>query len=61
MKAENASLRSRLQSLEKQLDAGTAAKIQELADLERTLQLKAEALALKESLLLKYERSKGNN
>jgi len=61
LEAENASLRSRLQSLEKQVDAGTAAKVQELADLERTLQVKAEALALKESLLLRYEGTEGKN
>lgn len=64
LKAENAALRARLQQLETQ---GLAAaqeqqeKARQLADLEKALALKAEALALKQSLLLGYERTEGQN
>ncbi len=64
LKAENAALRARLQQMETQ---GLAAaqeqqeKARQLADLEKALALKAEALALKQSLLLGYERAEGQN
>ena len=64
LKAENTALRGRLQLVETQT-AGEAQEKQEkarqLADLEKALALKAEALALKESLLLRYERAEGQN
>jgi TolA-binding protein len=64
LKAENTALRGRLQLVETQA-AGEAQEKQEkarqLADLEKALALKAEALALKESLLLRYERAEGQN
>jgi hypothetical protein len=64
LKAENTSLRGKLQLLETQA-AGEARqaeqKASQLADLEKTLALKAQALALKESLLLRYERAEGQN
>jgi TolA-binding protein len=59
LKAENTSLRGKLQL------AGEARKTEQkasqLADLEKALALKAQALALKESLLLRYERAEGQN
>jgi hypothetical protein len=64
LKAENTSLRGKLQLLETQA-AGEARKTEQkasqLADLEKALALKAQALALKESLLLRYERAEGQN
>jgi len=64
LKAENTALRGRLQLVETQA-AGEALEKQErarqLADLEKALALKAQALALKESLLLRYERAEGQN
>jgi len=64
LKTENTSLRGKLQLLETQA-AGEARqaeqKASELADLEKTLALKAQALDLKESLLLRYERAEGRN
>jgi TolA-binding protein len=64
MKAENASLKGRVQQLEAQT-AGQAQQAEqkagELAELEKALALKAQALALKESLLLRYERAEGQN
>jgi tetratricopeptide (TPR) repeat protein len=63
-KAENAALRGKLQLLETQT-LGEAQERQEkarqLAELEKALALKAEALALKESLLLRYERAEARN
>ncbi len=64
LKAENTSLRGRLQLVEAQA-AGqaqqAAQKAGELAEMEKSLALKAQALALKESLLLRYERAEGQN
>ena len=64
LKSENTSLRGKLQLLEAQA-AGQAQQAEqkagELAVLEKTLALKAQALALKESLLLRYERVEGQN
>lgn len=57
LEAENASLRARLQSLESRTDADAALRRKELEDLERTLRVKAEALALKEALLLRLEQA----
>ena len=64
LKAENAALRARLQQMETQGLAATQEqqeKARQLADLEKALALKAEALALKQSLLLGYERTEGQN
>jgi TolA-binding protein len=61
LRAENAALRGRLQLLESQAAGDTGVKAGELADLEKALALKAEALALKESLLLRYEKVEGKD
>jgi tetratricopeptide (TPR) repeat protein len=64
LRAENASLSGKLQLLEAQAASQTQQaeqKAGELAELEKTLALKAQALALKESLLLRYERAEGQN
>ena len=64
LKAENAALRARLQQMETRGLAATQEqqeKARQLADLEKALALKAEALALKQSLLLGYERTEGKN
>ncbi|MEO0249853.1 MAG: tetratricopeptide repeat protein [candidate division WOR-3 bacterium] len=53
LQAENAALRAQLQDLQPQLKA----RIEELDKLERALRIKAEALSLKEALLLRYEES----
>jgi tetratricopeptide (TPR) repeat protein len=64
LKTENSSLRGKLQLLEAQA-AGQGQEAQErarqLAELEKALALKAQALDLKESLLLRYERAEGQN
>jgi len=57
LKAANADLQAQLQNMQTQ----SAARAAELDNLERTLRVKAEALALKESLLLRYEQSEGQN
>lgn len=61
LRAENAALRGRLQLLGSQAAGDAGAKAGELADLERALALKAEALGLKESLLLRYEKVEGKD
>jgi tetratricopeptide (TPR) repeat protein len=64
LKAENSSLSDRLKLLEAQAASQTQQaeqKAGELAELEKSLALKAQALALKESLLLRYERAEGQN
>jgi outer membrane protein assembly factor BamD (BamD/ComL family) len=75
LKAENLSLRGKIQLLETQAQAASVAagaaaseaasaageKAKQLADWEKALALKAEALALKESLLLRYERTEAKN
>ncbi len=64
LKTENTSLRGKLQLLEAQA-AGQSQeaqeKVRQLAELEKALALKAQALELKESLLLRYERAEGQN
>ncbi len=67
LKTENTSLQGRLQQLEAQAAAQAQQATQaqqragELAELEKSLALKAQALALKESLLLRYEQAEGQN
>jgi tetratricopeptide (TPR) repeat protein len=55
LKGQNTELKAQLQNLQAQ----SAARIEELNNLERTLKIKAEALNLKESLLLRYEETEG--
>jgi TolA-binding protein len=64
LKAENAALSSKLKELEAQAAAQSQEqqlKLSQLAELEKALAIKAQALALKESLLLRYERVEGQN
>jgi hypothetical protein len=57
LRAENSALKARLQGQQPQ----ASARLEELDNLESALKIKAEALNLKEALLLRYEESEGKD